>query len=168
MRLGKSLELEYWNTGTVWKHHWNTGITGTAGTTLRVEVVLNNVTRLKFSNTVPSIGKHLIVKTLQTINPDKVESVNSHLEVRQKRIESRLNNSIEIDVDVDVDLYNKSRSSISSSLNNGIESYWFEALYVVTFNDTNDESDLDDDPEELKILLKHRVHPAANKKPNGN
>ncbi|CAH1759510.1 8608_t:CDS:2 [Entrophospora sp. SA101] len=126
-------------------------------TSSTVEVVLNNVTRLKFSNTVPSIGKHLIVKTLQTINPDKVESVNSHLEVRQKRIESRLNN-----------IYNKSRSSISSSLNNGIESYWFEALYVVTFNDTNDESDLDDDPEELKILLKHRVHPAANKKPNGN
>ncbi|CAJ0755717.1 3884_t:CDS:2 [Entrophospora sp. SA101] len=78
-------------------------------TSSTVEVVLNNVTRLKFSNTVPSIGKHLIVKTLQTINPDKVESVNSHLEVRQKRIESRLNNSIEIDVDVDVDFLRQIR-----------------------------------------------------------
>ncbi|CAH1764346.1 3678_t:CDS:2 [Entrophospora sp. SA101] len=125
-------------------------------TNKRVGVILHKVTRLKFSNTVPPIGKHLIVKTLQTITPDEVESVNSHLEVRQKRIESRLNNSIEIEVDVDVDLYNESRSSISSSSNNGIESYWFEAL------------DLDDDPEELKILLKHRVHPAANKRPNGN
>ncbi|CAJ0901977.1 2145_t:CDS:2 [Entrophospora sp. SA101] len=102
-------------------------------TNKRVGVILHKVTRLKFSNTVPPIGKHLIVKTLQTITPDEVESVNSHLEVRQKRIESRLNNSIEIEVDVDVDCI-----------------------------------DLDDDPEELKILLKHRVHPAANKRPNGN
>ena len=30
-------------------------------------------------------------------------------------------------------------------------------------NDTSDESDLDDDSEELKTLLKHRVHPADNK-----
>ncbi|CAJ0841264.1 13785_t:CDS:2 [Entrophospora sp. SA101] len=74
----------------------------------------------------------------------KLESVNLHLEMRQKRIESRLNNSIEIEVDADVD-----------------------SLYDETFNDTSDESDLDD-PKELKILLKHRVHPAANKRPNGN
>ncbi|CAH1769667.1 12344_t:CDS:1, partial [Entrophospora sp. SA101] len=54
-------------------------------------------------------------------------------------------------------------SSISSSSNNGIESYWFEPLDDETFNDTSDESDLDDDPEELKILLRHRVYPADNK-----
>ncbi|CAH1765255.1 1963_t:CDS:2, partial [Entrophospora sp. SA101] len=49
----------------------------------------HNITQLKFSNTVPSI--------------DKLESVNSYLEVRQKRIETRLNNRIEIKVDADVD-----------------------------------------------------------------
>jgi hypothetical protein len=46
--------------------------------------------------------------------------------------------------------YNESSSSINSSSNNGIESYWFEALDDEAFNDTSDESDLDDDSEELK------------------
>ncbi|CAH1755758.1 583_t:CDS:2 [Entrophospora sp. SA101] len=87
----------------------------------------------------------------------KLESVNLHLEMRQKRIESRLNNSIEIEVDADF-----FHQFIIKQWN-----YWFEALYDETFNDTSDESDLDD-PKELKILLKHRVHPAANKRPNGN
>ncbi|CAH1770259.1 11355_t:CDS:1, partial [Entrophospora sp. SA101] len=63
---------------------------------------LHNATQLKISNTVPSIGKHLInCENFATIKPDKLESVNSHLEVKQKRVESGLNNSIKVEVDVD-------------------------------------------------------------------
>lgn len=67
---------------------------------------LHNATQLKISNTVPSIGKHLInCENFATINPDKLELVNSHLEaMKQKRIKSRLNNSIEVDVDADADV----------------------------------------------------------------
>ena len=67
---------------------------------------LHNATQLKISNTVPSIGKHLInCENFATINPDKLESINSHLEmIKQKRIESRLNKSIEVEVDADDDV----------------------------------------------------------------
>ncbi|CAH1769083.1 6438_t:CDS:2, partial [Entrophospora sp. SA101] len=93
---------------------------------------LHNATQLKISNTVPSIGKHLInCENFATINPDELESINSHLEmIKRKRIESRLNNSIkvEVDADADVDFYDLTtelddNSSITSPLSESSNSF---------------------------------------------
>ena len=50
-----------------------------------------------------------------------------------------------------------------SSTNNGVENYWFEELEDENFNESSDESELEEDSEELKFLLRRRVHPADNK-----
>ena len=115
-------------------------------------------------------GEILREKYLRNISFDEKKSIKSKIALPVGN-----NNEVEEDDDGDDsddgddgeddinDMYNESSSSINSSSNNGIESYWFEALDDETFNDTSDESDLDDDSEELKSLLKHRVHPADNK-----